>query len=158
MYLKFTPSNWFLKGSIDLQHLRYKPQQEKSNNKNSLHLIIQGHSKVKKYGRINEKLAVETTRHRNAQQIINRIDKHVVRTDDDQEDSRTSRKFKLEDLLPFDEDIIEETFKDIVDEQIEGSGFGATLTKAIFPSELFNRTSANVGQEHKKKKVPSKVN
>lgn len=90
------------------------------------YLIIQGHSKVKKYGagtldRSDHILMQDTN-------DINDIMRYEL-----PKDIRGGKQLNLEDFLPMNT-ALKETFKDIITNQAEGSGFGAELTKAIFPS------------------------
>lgn len=91
------------------------------------YLIIQGHSKVKKYGtgkieRSDEVLSQDTN------DIVNEPTKYEL-----PKEIRTGRHIGVEDFLPFD-GILGESFKDFVSSQAEGSGFGAELTRVMFPS------------------------
>lgn len=92
------------------------------------YLIIQGHSKVKKYG---------TTKTDRSDHIfmqdtndINDIMKYEL-----PKDIRSGKQLSLEDFLPMNT-ALRETLKDIITNKAEGSGFGAELTKAIFPSYI----------------------
>ncbi|XP_065223550.1 myb-like protein U isoform X2 [Planococcus citri] len=91
------------------------------------YLIIQGHSKVKKYGsnkieRSDEALTQDTN------DIVNEPTKYEL-----PKEIRAGRQIGVEDFLPFD-GILGDSFKDFVSSQAEGSGFGAELTRVMFPS------------------------
>lgn len=97
------------------------------------YLIIQGHSKVKKYG---------TTKTDRSDHIfmqdtndINDIMKYEL-----PKDIRSGKQLSLEDFLPMNT-ALRETLKDIITNKAEGSGFGAELTKVIFPSYIRSSTT-----------------
>lgn len=96
--------------------------------KSPQYLIIQGHSKVKQYGAGK----------------IDRSDNVVLQDTNDigepmkyelPKEMRGGKQLGVEDFLPFD-GIIGESLKDFVSSQAEGSGFGAELTRVMFPSYI----------------------
>ncbi len=88
--------------------------------KTSSYLIIQGHSKVKKYG------ASSLDRSDMAMQDTNEINDAKFELP---KDVRERKQLNVEDFLPFNG-----IFSDFISSQAEGSGLGAELTKAMFPS------------------------
>lgn len=91
------------------------------------HLIIQGHSKVKKYG--SSKLERSDIFLQDTNDI-NDVMKYEF-----PKDVREGKRLKADDFLPFD-GVLKESLKDIISNQAEGSGFGAELTKILFPSYI----------------------
>jgi hypothetical protein len=91
------------------------------------HLIIQGHSKVKKYGGSGKLDKLNNILTRDVNDINDVVKYELPR------DARGGKQLSLEDFLPIN-GALRETLKDIATNQAEGSGIGAELTKALFPS------------------------
>lgn len=90
--------------------------------KTPAYLIIQGHSKVKKYGASKlDRVDVPSLQDTNE---INDVVKYEL-----PRDARGGRQLNVEDFLPFNGLI-----QDLISSQAEGSGIGAELTKALFPA------------------------
>lgn len=91
------------------------------------YLIIQGHSKVKKYG------AIERSENNVVKQETNEI------TDlakfELPKDVREGKHISIEDFLPIN-GVLEDAFKDTFSNQVEGSGFGAEPSKNKFPAYI----------------------
>lgn len=90
--------------------------------KTPTYLIIQGHSKVKKYGASKlDRVDLPSSQDTNE---INDVVKYEL-----PREARGGRQLSVDDFLPFNGLI-----KDLISSQAEGSGFGAELTKVIFPA------------------------
>lgn len=99
--------------------------QSTSLSKPTTHLIIQGHSKVKKYGGAG-KLDRWNSSTRD-------VDTNDILKYELPKDARVGKQLNLEDFLPINGPL-RETLKDIATNQAEGSGIGAELTKMLFSS------------------------
>ena len=92
------------------------------------YLIIQGHSKVKKYGIGNVDRA-DTPATQDTNDIISEPAKYEL-----PKEIREGKHIGAEDFLPLNAAIDEDAVRDIVSNQVEGSGFGSEVNNRVFPA------------------------